>query len=329
MSRFNVLAPHPVDYDVCIYHSPCPDGNACAWIVERVFPDILLVDCEAGFNPDQPATDFEGKSVLFVDIAPMREYLLALLPVAEKVTIIDHHATTLELVDIQDEKFELVHNERKAASELVWEHFHPDRPVPWFITVIADRDLFRQAPDTYPDSQALSHALYEMELTRTFDGLDTLMEMSSKQAAAFQKEMVEKGAIIVKKRNAMIRHYMQTRVACLYTSPTTGEHFRMWMFTCERHILSDLGHRLLEYRFEDGSYPDFVAYWSYDLVNHIFWLSFRSNAGNANARRGVRGGRAEVHQIAAELHPDGGGHRSAAGCRLPGGTELRAIFKPV
>lgn len=325
MNRFNVfnVLAHPVDYDVCIYHSPCPDGNACAWIVERVFPDILLVECEAGTDPDEPVTNFEGKSVLFVDIAPLRSYLLDLLPVAEKVTIIDHHATTLELRDIEDEKLELVHNERKAGSELVWEHFHPDRPVPWFITVIADRDLFR---DISPDSQALSHALYEMELTRTFDGLDTLMAMTSREASAFKREMVEKGAVIVKKRNAMIRHYMQTRVACLYTSPTTGENFRMWMYTCERHILSDLGHRLLACRFDDGSYPDFVAYWSYDLENHVFWLSFRSNAGHAG---GGRGGRAQVHEIARELHPDGGGHRSAAGCCLPGGTELRSIFQPV
>lgn len=327
MSRFNLLA-NPVDYDVCIYHSPCTDGNACAWIVERMFPDILLIECEAGTDPDQRATDFEGKSVLFVDIAPLRGYLLALLPVAEKVTVIDHHATTLELRDIENienKKFELVHNERKAASELVWEHFHPDRPVPWFITVIADRDLFRQPPDIYPDSRELSHALYETAMTRTFDGLDTLMGMTAREADSFKREMVEKGAVIVKKRNAMIRHYMQTRVPCLYISTTTGEHFRLWMYTCERHILSDLGHRLLAYRFDDGSYPDFVAYWTYDLEEHVFWISFRSNAGHGNAR----GGRVQVHEIARELHPDGGGHRSAAGCCLPGGTELRAIFQPV
>lgn len=304
-------------FDVCIYHAPCKDGLASAWIVQKLRNDIQLVKCMAGFDPRENG-EWAGKSVLFVDIAPSLEYLQQLCQIAKKVTIIDHHATTMEMVQTLGAvppNFLLIHDEKKSASELVWEHFHPMQPTPWFIHVIGDRDLFRQAPHIYPYSHELSAALYDKKYVVDFAGLDKLAAVSGEKVDSFKQKLIWDGTMIVRKRNELIREYLHSRLECQYRS---NRIYRIWMYECPEHMISDVGNALMNTRFKDGGLPDFVFTWYYDLEAHKFWVAFRSIPGKT-----------EVHQIARELSPSGGGHRCASGCCLPGGTELRTIFQPI
>lgn len=314
------------EFDVCIYHSPCQDGTASAWIVSKLFAGITLIECIAGTDPDDEEgnihiTDFADKSVLFADIAPSAEYLVNLLTIARNITIIDHHATTLEMVHtlstlfddgVIPPNFHLIHDETKSAAELVWLHFHPTQKIPWFIQVIADRDLFRQS---YPNTRELSAALYTKKYTFDFTGLDKLYAVVAEKLEGFKQKLVWDGTMIVRKRDELIRDYLYHRVECEYKSAVDNHTYRVWMYDCPRQIISDLGHTLANTRFSDGGYPDFVVTWIYDFEDHKFWLAFRSTPGKT-----------EVHRIARELSPTGGGHRFASGCALPGGTELRTIF---
>lgn len=305
-----------MNFDYCIYHRKCVDGIASAWIVQNYFKGITLVECGAGENVAENINleCFYQKNLIFLDVCPpTKDEIIALSKLAKEILIIDHHITTLEnLQAIQLDKnlpnIKLVFDDTKAGCQLTWEYFCPNEEIPWFLSYIADRDLWKT---TMPYSKEINNALYEERHTKTFENLDKLYKMKPSDIETFKEDLIRKGRILTDNRNALILQSTRSALKCKY------KQYTIWVYTCPRHIISDVGSKLTRWRFKDGSYPDFVMTWIYDLELHQFCISFRS------AKNTV-----DVHHIAHELSEKGGGHRNAAGCVLDGGTELRTIFIP-
>lgn len=312
-----------MSFDLCIYHDPCTDGTAAAWIVRNVCPNVELVGCVAGMDPEEPYDTIDaytGKSVICVDICPTAERLKTLLGVVKHLTIIDHHATTSEVISkISDHpRLTLIFSEEKCGCELVWEHFMNGlEEIPWFLKYISDRDLYKNPP-TQPHSNEIGLALHDGKHTRTFEGLDELYRMNDRDTESFRRMLLSKGRRLVEWKESVIRGSLSSRLECTYRSSTYERECRVWLYTCPRHVVSDLGNRLLGWQFDDGELPDFVVCWQYDVEDHLFWIAFRSALSSE----------VEVHHIAQELDVDGGGHRRAAGCCLPGHSIIRTIFVP-
>lgn len=305
-----------MNFDYCIYHRKCVDGLASAWTVKNYFKDIKLVECGAGENVEENINleSFYQKNIIFLDVCPpTKNELLTLSKLAKNILIIDHHITTLESIQsirIEDElkNVTLVFDESKSGCQLTWEYFCPNEEMPWFFYYIADRDLWKI---TMPYSKEINNALYENYHTKTLENLDKLYKILPNELENFKEDLIKKGKIITENRNALIMQSTRSALHCMY------KHYNVWVYVCPRQLLSDVGSKLTRWRFKNGTYPDFVVSWNYDLELHQFGLSFRS------AKNGL-----DVHHIARELSDKGGGHRNAAGCVLDGGTELRKIFIP-
>jgi oligoribonuclease NrnB/cAMP/cGMP phosphodiesterase (DHH superfamily) len=303
-------------FDYCVYHRKCIDGISSAWIVKNYFPNITLIECAAGENLSEniELESLYQKNVIFVDVCPpTNDEIIALSKLAKEILIIDHHITTYESLQQIDNinNLKLIFDDTKSGCQLTWEHFCKHEEIPWFLNYIADRDLWKT---TVPYSKEINTALYEEGHTKSFENLDKLYNLASKpvELEEFKEKLIKKGKILVENRNMLIMQSVRTALRCRY------KDYNIWVYTCPRHIISDVGSKLVRWRFKDSAYPDFVMTWNYDLEGHYFGLSFRS------AKNTV-----DVHTIARELSEKGGGHRNAAGCVLKGGTELRSIFIPV
>lgn len=95
------------------------------------------------------------------------------------VTIIDHHLSTVELMD----GVKGVHSLEKSCCELAWEFFFPNKKIPNFITLIGRYDIYDQSDMNKWRRQILPF-YYGMELYRTHpvydDGFEIWEQMIGK-----------------------------------------------------------------------------------------------------------------------------------------------------
>ena len=153
--------------DVCLYHFPCDDGFASAWIVRRKWPDVVLAPTNYGLA--FPDVDIVGKNLLIVDFSYKPDVLAAIAAKANSIVILDHHKTAeADLIEFKvtmcgaakftaadvggmfSDMFELDRPQILARFEmensgaaLTWEFCFPDEPAPIMVQFIEDRDLWR------------------------------------------------------------------------------------------------------------------------------------------------------------------------------------------
>lgn len=203
--------------DVCLYHFPCDDGFASAWIVRGKWPDCMLAPTNYGLA--FPEVDIVGKNVLIADFSYKPEALADLLKRgAASIVILDHHKTAeadLAAFNVGTSGLALEHAEgmfrdmaelqrppilarfaqEHSGAALTWEFCYPDRSMPKLLAHIEDRDLWRMAlPDTRRISLFLRSYSYDFEiwdsLIRQFDGAnhrDMLLEAQAMQRFYDQK----------------------------------------------------------------------------------------------------------------------------------------------
>lgn len=148
---------------LCIYHGNCADGFAAAWVVRRAL-GIGNVDFHGGVYQDPPP-DVEGRDVIMVDFSYKRPVLDRLASAARSILIIDHHKTAAEdLADFgrpppwprwragamagemcQSLGVAALFDMESSGASLAWQYFFPEEPSPQLIRHIEDRDLWRFA----------------------------------------------------------------------------------------------------------------------------------------------------------------------------------------
>lgn len=125
-----------------IYHGPgCPDGFTAAWVAWLYFRG------EADFHPaqyGQEPPDVAGRDVYVLDFSYKRSAMLGMAGRAAKVVVLDHHkAARRELEGLSGGNLLVVFDMQKAGCRLAWEHFFPGRPVPWIVSYVEDRDIWK------------------------------------------------------------------------------------------------------------------------------------------------------------------------------------------
>lgn len=179
--------------DICIYHFPCDDGFAAAWIARKRWPDIQLAPTNYGLP--LPDVDFGGKNILIADFSYKPDVLRQIAEQARSIVILDHHKTAQEdlagisrfhadasriHLSLTDDPglrgkcrawFDMEH----SGAALTWCFCFPGEEMPWLISHIEDRDLWRF---TLPDTRRLSLLLrsypYDFDLwSRLIENNDT------------------------------------------------------------------------------------------------------------------------------------------------------------
>jgi oligoribonuclease NrnB/cAMP/cGMP phosphodiesterase (DHH superfamily) len=147
---------------LCIYHGNCADGFGAAWVVRQALgADVEFVPAVYG----QPAPDVQGKDVIIVDFSYPYDVLVELSRAANSILILDHHKTAQEdlkrlffagrnyqefVVDCAAEcacnnapHIGALFDMERSGAGLAWDFFFPNRARPALINHIEDRDLWQ------------------------------------------------------------------------------------------------------------------------------------------------------------------------------------------
>lgn len=130
-----------------IFHANCNDGMAAAWVAHLRFGDTVKY-IPAKYGMPFPDEIKKGDEAYILDFSWPRDIIERVLAKGIKLVILDHHKTAKdELQGLNCAYFDMEH----SGARLAWNHFFPDKSVPWSIQLVEDYDLWiKQYEDTDP-----------------------------------------------------------------------------------------------------------------------------------------------------------------------------------
>lgn len=146
---------------------PCPDGLAAAYVARKKYPGATIVGCCYDDEPMGILPVVEPNDrLIIVDFSFTRKTLDMWAKQGVGILLIDHHKTALEhLCNVvpkgpQPDSFirsytrdrpsggkcaqTYIFDMNKCGAVLTWEYFFPENPVPYFLKLIQDRDLWQK-----------------------------------------------------------------------------------------------------------------------------------------------------------------------------------------
>lgn len=236
-----------------------------------------------------PPPDVSGKRVVMVDFSYKRPVLLDMASKAESILILDHHKSAAEdLIDLPANVVAVFDMERSGAM-IAWQHYFPDDPPPRLIEHIQDRDLWRFA---LPGTREIQANVFSYPYD--FDVWDRLMvsdvELLRGEGAAIERKHHKDIAELVKvtKRRMVIGGFDVPAANLPYT------------------LSSDAGHLMAQ------GEPFAACYW--DVPDGRVFSLRSADAGQ------------DVSAVAKTY--GGGGHRNAAGFKVPHSHVLSNNMEP-
>jgi oligoribonuclease NrnB/cAMP/cGMP phosphodiesterase (DHH superfamily) len=273
-------------FDVSIFHSPCPDGVCANWVVERYNPDIQR------FPINHPSIalpeNVEGKRIVILDYCYPRDIIISLAAKAKTITILDHHDTAeKELRDLDLPNVEIVFDQKRSGCQIAWDYMHADengvtkgvkRVYPWFLDVIADRDMWWKL--NVPNSKEIS-AAFKFIGTVTYNGLENLYKTeigNELLKSVWTKEIhISIGKCVIENDKKQIENAVKYSNVCTLKIPGDDRLYKVRLAKVDDDptLRSEIGNILSEKCFEDGSKPDFACTYRYDFVKDEWWMSTR------------------------------------------------------
>lgn len=301
-------------FDVVVYHESCADGVASMWSVRRHLPDIQVESCKAGCVYKMDLDIFTNKRVIFVDICPKMDTLQSIAEVSQWVTILDHHKSSVDdYKNYYDEKdsclgqirgnIEFYFDMSRAGCQMAWDYFNvsiaPNKTRPWFLNYIADRDLWKWELEY---SKEYNTAFYDLKYL-TPSKINLLYEMSDEK----REEIKEYGI------NAVLKFNEQVNEHCMKATVAIADKYKCWILSCGYAHRSDVGNKLSQVPFPDGTMPDFTAIWTSDPNSNDKWISLRNVSD------------LDLNVVCKTFDDKGGGHPCAAGFTIYD-NDLDSVF---
>lgn len=291
--------------DVCIHHFPCDDGFASAWVVRRKWPETVITGTNYGLP--LPDVDIVGKNLLIADFSYKPEALADVAALAKSVVILDHHKTAE--ADLRQSKVEcrafraadidqmlsdvhflgrppiIAHFDMdRSGAALTWEFCFPDEPIPVMLQFIEDRDLWR-----FKLRETRAFSLYLRSFPYDFDVWTTIAD-----------RIYSDPNLVIGEALSIERFYDQKLAEMLPTAVLKS--IGRWKDVPVAHapyaFASDLAHELLK------AHPS--APFAAVVVDAYGGRTYSLRSED---------GREDVSEVARTF--GGGGHRNAAGFRVP------------
>lgn len=298
---------------IVIYHGNCADGFGAAWAARKYFGETA--DYYAATHQDPPP-DVTDKHVVLVDFSYKRPVLQAMAASARSILVLDHHKSAEEdlvggngVVRIDDwdlsgraignwDAVQLCveaneeHGEKdiyaffdmnRSGAGIAWDFFNTGVDRPPLINHIEDRDLWRFV---LPGTREIQANVFSYPYD--FAVWDSLMSMDP--------EILElQGTAIERKHHKDIAELVKVCKRRMTIDGTV-----VWVASLPYTLTSDAGHLMAE----GEQYA--ACYWD-TAEGRVF--SLRSTDAGA-----------DVSEVAKQY--GGGGHRNAAGFRVPRDHEL-------
>ena len=294
--------------DIVLYHKNCADGTGGAWpfwrenLVRYKAGDVSI----EGITHGQLPPDVTDKNVVIVDFCFPRKITLEMAKKAKIIVILDHHASAQrDLEGKLPKNVFTIFDIKKSGAQIAWEFVYPQYQRPWFIDVIADRDLWVW---TKPYSKDVSNALFRNGYY-SWEKFEWLLERS--QTKKDVDEMIKKFVAMSKQDVEIEKEIVAACKKAIMTELITpsGDKYKVKLASCPSHKLrSEVGNRLSE-----GC--DFAVTWQYDFLLNEWWCSARASAQSP----------VDLSLITAQFYR-GGGHQKAAGFTITGGENLHTYF---
>jgi len=284
--------------NLVIYHSPCYDGFASAWVFHHYsehFHDPIEYK-PMNYNQE---IHLKGKYnyIFVVDFSFNKDVIDVLLKdnVNKKLIILDHHKTAKEnllpLTKKRNKKLDIVFDMDRAGCQITWDYitdflFHTNQSRPKIIDYIADRDLWRWK---LPFSKQINMYLSEKKCMSSFETFDNTIEnwnMMSMQREG--KDLLDGQQKTIKKIINKHSYY-----GCITGHPCFIVQSTLY--------ISEIGDYLLHYSKNKKLGVDIVCIYYYDCENKHFRFSLRSK-------------QFDITSICKQFQ--GGGHENAGGCIL-------------
>jgi len=262
---------------LCIYHGNCADGFSAAWAVWKALGDRF--EYLAGVH-DVPPPDVHGREVVLVDFSYPRPLMERMAAQASRVLLLDHHQTAQEALQplLDAGVIDGLIDQSRSGAMIAWNHFHPHKAPPQLLRHVQDRDIWQwQLRGTREILAALLSYPY------TFADWDRLM-------ATDTELLYREGLPIVRKQRKDIEEVLP-----LVTRRMRIGGYVVPVANLPPNMAADGANRL------SRDAPFAAAYWDGPRVRTF---SLRSRSGEVDV--------AKVAQAYG-----GGGHRNAAGFRLP------------
>lgn len=135
---------------IVISHGHCVDGFTAAWIIQRALLVRHPMPAEVIFAEyNDPAPDVTGRDVYIVDFSYSRGDLERMHDQAERLVVLDHHATAATALAGLPY---CVFDKNESGAALAWRYMHGNSHVPDLVRYVRDYDLWRFE---LPDSKAV------------------------------------------------------------------------------------------------------------------------------------------------------------------------------
>lgn len=182
-----------------LYHAECADGFGAAWAIWKRYPEARFLAVKHG---EPPPEQLAGERIVIVDFSYPRPILERLAKEAMSLLVLDHHITAEQaLADLPYAYFDQQH----SGAVLAWQWAH-DKPVPWLLQYIQDKDLWRwKLAGSREISAALASYPFEFSLWDSFNQPD--LEREGRAILRYENELVAKvasQAILVRFEGATI-----------------------------------------------------------------------------------------------------------------------------
>lgn len=307
-----------------IHHADCIDGFGAAYAAWRLFADrASYIPLHHG-ETVAPA-DLAGHDVFILDFSFPPAELEAMAALARSLTQLDHHisarqawADRLTARACGGHEFRhatlplhVVFDLDKSGARLAWEHYSPNLPLPLILQHIEDQDLWRFAlPETSRICRALR--LQPFDLSSWHE----MIEQAASTEAPRYRDMLRDGQAIEvfcrteTERLASSRLRMNAKLrgeaadplqAMRHGQVTVSDGERAWLavdamaLNASAMFASELGHQLAT---QGG-------------IGLVWQL-----ADDGEAKVSLRS-QGSVDVAAIAMRYGGGGHRNAAGFRMP------------
>jgi len=265
-----------------VYHASCMDGLVAAYIAWRHYGENAgYIEARYGDAPPPQAVD---RDVFVLDFSYDPNALTALAGIANRVVLLDHHASAIAAFHgsgFCESNVQLLFDLSRSGAALAEAYFNGSAPL-WIVQYVEDRDLWRfELPHSHEINAYLAASVMGRPALESFRMLDEIRGMSL-------KDVVSGGHGAQLQLESYVRQVVQDAVYVDF-----ADHKNIPMVNCAKHMASDVLNKLAE--------------------NHLFAVGWRSE-GRDRAVFSLRSKDYDVAQIAERY--GGGGHKRAAGMTL-------------
>lgn len=292
-------------YDYVIYHAPCLDGVSSAYVAKQtaLCSSSEFIPYDNKTLPLSPIA-FQDKWILFLDCLFPEENMRVLFDLSAKITVLDHHKSSLWLVEKRDvmetygHKLHVDLRQNYSGVMLTWMFFNnwgenvvvssgTTSSLPWWAPIISDGDLYTWKIE---ESKKIVTAMKMLEMGKDISTFSTHINASK---LFFET----KGEQMLETMQSLCANIAESAKICVLS---LGEaKYNVGVVESRFDFTNDVGNLICK----NNSNVDFAIMFSYKPETGKFSLSLR----------GI--GKVDLSNIAKQIS-GGGGHFNASGCSV-------------